>query len=64
MFMANPWQFIKEAKSELTKVIWPTRQATLKITVAVIILSLIVAAYLGAIDFGLTKLFDFFVSKR
>lgn len=58
--MTNPLKFIKEAKSELTKVIWPTRKETLKITIAVVILALAVAIYLGAVDYGLTKLFEYF----
>ena len=61
--MANPIQFIKEAKSELSKVVWPSRQETLKITIAVIALSLAVAVFLGAVDFGLTKLFELAVNK-
>jgi preprotein translocase SecE subunit len=62
--MANPIQFIKEAKNELTKVIWPTRRETIKITLGVIGISLVVAAILGASDFGLTKLIEYAISKR
>jgi len=62
--MANPIQFIKEAKSELTKVVWPTKQEVIRITIAVIILSVVVAAFLGAIDFGLTKLFEYLVNSN
>ena len=62
--MSNPWQFVKEAKNELTKVVWPSRQATISMTLGVIAISLVVAAYLGAADFGLTKLFEYAVNKR
>ena len=62
--MANPIQFIKEARAELTKVVWPTRRETIRITIAVVVLSLTVAAFLGAIDYGLTSLIGFIVSKR
>jgi preprotein translocase subunit SecE len=61
--MANPIQFIKEARSELTKVVWPSRRETIRITIAVIVLSLTVAIFLGAVDFGLTKLFELVVNK-
>lgn len=62
--MANPIQFIKEARAELTKVVWPSRKETIRITIAVVILSLVVAAFLGAIDFGLTKLIEWIVNHR
>jgi preprotein translocase subunit SecE len=62
--MANPIQFIKEAKNELQKVIWPTRRETINITLGVIAISLIVAAVMGAADFGLTKLIEFGISKQ
>ncbi|MBI4363219.1 MAG: preprotein translocase subunit SecE [Candidatus Doudnabacteria bacterium] len=61
--MTNPLQFIKEAKNELMKVVWPSRQEILRITIAVILLSLAVALFLGAVDFGLTKLVELFIAK-
>ncbi len=62
--MSNPIQFIKEARAELTKVVWPSRKETIRITIAVIALSLSVAVFLGAVDFGLTKLFEYIVNLR
>ena len=50
------FQFLTEVKTELAKVVWPTRQETVKYTVTVILFSLGVAAVLGAFDLGLTKL--------
>ncbi len=61
--MANPVQFVKEAKSELTKVVWPSRKETLRITLAVVALSLLVAIFLGAVDYGLTKLVELGLQK-
>ena len=43
--------FIKEAKVELTKVNWPTRKQTLNYTVLVVAVSLVVAAFLGGLDY-------------
>ena len=62
--MANPIQFIKEARAELTKVVWPSRAETMRITIAVVILSLVVAMFLGAVDYGLTKLLDWVLNKQ
>lgn len=61
--MTNPWQFLKEAKNELFKVVWPSRQDIVRITITVILISLAVAVFLGSVDFGLSKLFTF-LSQR
>jgi preprotein translocase subunit SecE len=62
--MANPIQFIKEVRSELSKVVWPTRKETIRITVGVIAICVLGAVILGATDFGLTKLIEFIISKQ
>lgn len=59
----NPIQFVKEAKSELVKVVWPSRRETISITIAVILLSLAVALYLGLADYGLNQLFEYIVNR-
>ncbi len=61
--MANPIQFLKEVRAELAKVVWPSRKEIIRITMGVVALSLVVAIFLGAADYGLTKLFEFFVNK-
>ena len=48
-------QFLKEARIELKKVKWPTRKELLASTAMVILLVLIVAFFLGLIDFGMIK---------
>jgi len=62
--MAKPIQFIKEAKNELSKVVWTSRQETIRITLGVIGISLFVAIILGAADYGLTKLIEFAINKQ
>jgi len=53
-------EYLKETKAELKHVIWPSRSQTLLYTLIVIILSVVVAYYLGVFDFlfsrGLEKL--------
>jgi preprotein translocase subunit SecE len=61
--MTNPIQFLREVRSELSKVVWPERQQVIRTTAAVIALSLIVAVFLGAVDLGLTKLLEYGVNK-
>ncbi len=49
-------QFLREARMELTKVKWPTRKELFASTAVVIVLTLVVAFFLGLIDFGLIKI--------
>ena len=49
-------QFLRESKNELKKVKWPTRKELLASTAVVIVLTLIVALFLGLVDFGLIKI--------
>ena len=49
-------QFLREVKVELKKVVWPTRKQTLSSTVVVIILTMIIACFLGVVDIGLSSL--------
>jgi preprotein translocase subunit SecE len=56
--MTKLFQFLREVKSELFKVVWPSRQETIKMTMIVIVFSVVVAAFLGAVDYGLIKLVE------
>ena len=49
-------QFFREVRVELKKVTWPNQKQTAGSTVVVIILVFILAAFLGLVDFGLSKL--------
>ena len=53
--------FLKDVKLELSRVNWPTKQQTIKHTIAVIVLSLVVAAFLGGLDFVFTWILNKFV---
>jgi len=54
--------FLKEVRLELTKVVWPKREEVIKLTLIVFIISGIIAAYVGALDFAFTKLLELLVS--
>jgi len=43
--------YIKEVIAESKKVTWPTRKQTISFTIAVLAISIIVAYYLGLLDF-------------
>lgn len=55
-FGVNPIQFIKEVAHELKKVTWPTRAETIKLTGMVLVISLMVAFFIGGLDAGLVQL--------
>lgn len=48
-------QFLKEVVAESKHVTWPTRKQTMYFTVAVLAISVLVAYYLGALDFLFSK---------
>lgn len=48
-------QYIKDTRSELNHVAWPTRVQTIIYTILVIVISLLVSLYLGFFDFLFTS---------
>jgi preprotein translocase subunit SecE len=48
--------FFSEVKSELKKVNWPTKKDTIRDTLTVIGVSVVIAAFLGGVDFLITAL--------
>ncbi len=54
--MNKIFSYFKESKEELTKVVWPTKKQTIEMALAVAIITIIIGAYLGGLDFILTKL--------
>lgn len=52
----NPLTYVKESKAELEKVIWPTRQETLRLTVIVLLVAVVVGAYVAGLDTIFTKI--------
>ncbi|MEK7169556.1 MAG: preprotein translocase subunit SecE [Patescibacteria group bacterium] len=43
--------FLTESKQELKRVNWPRREETVRYTIFVIVLSLVIAAFLGILDY-------------
>lgn len=56
--MNGVFQYFKEVRSELGKVIWPKREEVVRLTLIVLIVSGLVAAYVGGVDYVLTKLLE------
>lgn len=52
--MPNIIGFLKEVREELGKVVWPSREQTIRYTVLVIIVAATVGLLLGGLDYLLT----------
>jgi preprotein translocase subunit SecE len=55
--------FLKEAKVELMKVNWPTKEKTINYTLTVIGISIAVAVFLGGLDYFFEYLLKTFILK-
>jgi preprotein translocase subunit SecE len=51
-------RFVKEIISELRKVSWPSREDTVRLTVAVIVVSVAIGLMLGGVDLAFNWLVD------
>lgn len=56
--------YFKESRDELKKVVWPTRQHVIEITVAVLILVAFMSVLLGFFDYVLTKGLTFLLNAK
>lgn len=54
--------YFSQVRSELSKVIWPKREEIIKLTLIVIIISIVVGAYVGVLDAVFIKLLAELVS--
>ncbi len=54
-------RFLRETRSELRKVTWPSRQEATNLTIIVIAVTLTMAASLGLIDYLFSKLFGLLI---
>jgi len=52
--------YFGEVIAELKKAVWPTREETRRLTIMVIIISIAIGLFLGAIDLGFTHLVNLF----
>jgi len=59
----TPLQYLREVREELSKVSWPKRSEVVQGTVRVIVVSLLFAALLGAVDFGAQRGLDQLLSR-
>ena len=64
--MANPIQFIQQVRSEVEKVVWPTRREVLVTSAMVLVMTIITAIFFFFVDWiirtGLTQVLSLFGS--
>jgi preprotein translocase subunit SecE len=54
-YLSQGVTFVQEAWNELSKVHYPSPKETLQATIVVVVLSCVMALWLGLIDFGATR---------
>ena len=57
-FLARAQEFVKDVMVEFRKVTWPSRQELVNSTVVVIVVTLVLAFFLGAVDIGLARVVE------
>ena len=56
--------FFKGVKSEFKKISWPDRQSTLKQSVAVVVISVVMGVLIAVLDYGFQYGVNFLTSLR
>ncbi len=51
-------QYFIDAKAELKKVTWPTKKEAINSSILVIVISILTAAFLGAVDYLLNLILE------
>ncbi len=54
--------FFTEARAELRKVVWPTRQETVQTTLVVLVVVVVIGIFLSILDLTFSKLVEWFVT--
>ena len=53
MATTNPLEFLQQARSEIGKVVWPTRREVTLTTVMVLVLAALAAVFFSLVDLGI-----------
>ncbi len=51
--MTNPFQFIQQTRSEIAKVIWPTRREVVLTTIMVFIMAALISVFFFLVDLAI-----------
>lgn len=53
MAQANPLQFIQQVRSEISKVVWPSRREVVLTTIMVFIMAALTATFFSLVDLAI-----------
>ncbi|NIT04482.1 preprotein translocase subunit SecE [Candidatus Saccharibacteria bacterium] len=56
-------KFLQEAWTELKKVVWPSRQHTVRLTLAVLLVTFTVAGLVAVLDYLFNRMLTFLVER-
>lgn len=54
-------RLLRDIRSELKKVVWPSREAVIQLTILVVVVSAAVGMILGVVDFAFKALFEMLI---
>ncbi|MBT9148962.1 MAG: preprotein translocase subunit SecE [Dehalococcoidia bacterium] len=57
------FRFVRSIVAELRKVVWPSRQETIRLTVIVLIVTVVIAMMLGVIDLAFAELVEILIIR-
>jgi preprotein translocase subunit SecE len=64
MAMTNPLQFMQQVRTEVAKIVWPTRREVVMTTIMVFIMAALTAVFFSLVDivirYGLQVIFNGF----
>jgi preprotein translocase SecE subunit len=61
--LARAVQFAQESQIELRKVTWPTREQTINLTIVVAAVCIIMAVFLGVVDYVFQLIVNYLITK-
>jgi preprotein translocase subunit SecE len=61
-YAASITQYLRDTRSELNKVVWPTREEAINLTIVVLIVTIIMTIILGGIDWVFSQVLNFLLT--
>ncbi len=55
-------RYLKEVRAEMSKVTWPTREEAIRLTLIVLAVTILMAFFLGGVDWVFDQLFRLIIS--
>lgn len=62
-FVNQVVSFVHEARAEFVKVTWPKRDETVRLTIVVVAVSIMVGAFVGGLDFFFTNIMNWLLGR-